>query len=349
MHVGITVDPNFPVPPTLYGGIERIVDFLARGLVTRGHRVTVFAHPESRTAGELVGYGVPPHTGVCARVTELAQVGAGLWRRHRELDVVHSFGRLAALVPVLPYRRLAKLQSYQRDQVPWRSIGIASRLAGRSIRFTGCSTSVYAGGPAGVGRWHTVFNGADLSKYHFSASVDPDAPLAFLGRLERMKGAHSAIEIARLAGRRLVIAGNKVTDGPEPDYFDREIAPHVDGDRVRYVGPVNDEQKNELLGSSAAFLMPIEWEEPFGIVMAEALACGTPVIGFPRGSVPEVVRDGVNGFVCGGVSDAVAAVGRIAAISRAAVRRDCEERFSDDVIVDAYVALYRELLDDLIS
>lgn len=349
LHIGLTVDPNYPVPPTLYGGIERIVDFLARGLVTRGHQVTLFAHPESTTAGELVGYGVPPHTGIPARVKELVQVGSGLWHRRGQLDLVHSFGRLAALVPVLPYRRLAKVQSYQRDAVPWRSVAIATRLAGKSIRFTGCSTSVYAHGPAGVGRWNTVFNGADLSKYQFNANVDADAPLAFLGRLERFKGAHSAIQIALRSGRRLIIAGNKVTDGPEPDYFDREIAPHIDDDRVRYIGPVNDAQKNTLLGSAAAFLMPIEWEEPFGIVMAEALACGTPVIGFARGSVPEVVRNDVNGFVCQGTDDAAAAVARISAIDRAAVRRDCEERFSDRAIVDDYLDLYYDVLGEISS
>jgi glycosyltransferase involved in cell wall biosynthesis len=177
--------------------------------------------------------------------------------------------------------------------------------------------------------------------------VDVDAPLVFLGRLERFKGAHSAIEIARRSGRRLVIAGNKVSDGPEPDYFDREIAPHIDDLRVRYVGPVDDRQKNALLGDAAAFLMPIEWEEPFGIVMAEALACGTPVIGFARGSVPEVVRNGVNGFACRGVDDAVAAVSRIFEIDRAVVRRDCEARFSDTAIVDAYIALYRDLLAEV--
>ena len=345
LRVAITVDPNYPVPPSLYGGIERIVDFLVRGLDRRGHRVTLIAHPQSSTAGELIGYGVPPHTGMRARSTELAQVGWHLWRRRHQLDVVHSFGRLAALLPVLPVRRLVKLQSYQRDSVPWRSVAIAERLAGSSMAFTGCSTSVYAGGPAGVGRWHTVFNGADLSKYAFTAAVREDAPLAFLGRLERFKGAHSAIEIARRSGRKLVIAGNRVTTADEPDYFERAIQPHVDGDRVRYIGPVNDQQKNALLGSSAALLMPIEWDEPFGIVMAEALACGTPVIGFARGSVPEVVRDGINGFVCRGIDDAVSAVAKVASLSRAEVRRDCEERFSDDAIVDGYLAIYETLLN----
>ena len=345
LRVAITVDPNFPVPPVLYGGIERIADFLARGLAERGHEVTLFAHPESNTAGELVPYGVPPHTGVPQRAIELAQLGFGLWSRRRHFDLVHSFGRLAALVPVLPFRQLGKVQSYQRDSVPWRSVGIAARLARNSIRFTGCSTSVYSRGPSNVGLWHTVFNGADLSKYDFRPNVADDSPLVFLGRIERIKGVHSAIAVAQRSGRRLVIAGNKVTDGPEPDYFAREVAPHLGGDAVSYIGPVNDAQKNALLGSAAGFLMPIEWEEAFGIVMAEALACGTPVIGFARGSVPEVVRDGVNGFVCRTVDEAVSSVAKLASLSRAEVRRDCEARFSDRAVVDAYLTVYQDLLD----
>ena len=347
MRIAITVDPNIPVPPTLYGGIERVVDMLARGLVKRGHAVTLFAHPDSSTAGELLPYGVPPHVGWRARMTELGQVGVGLWRRRRDVDLIHSFGRLRALLPVLPRRGLAKLQSYQRDQVPWRGVKTAVRLAGDSIRFTACSESVCAArprhGPRG-GRWQVIYNGVEMARYDFVPQVAADAPLAFLGRLEAQKGAHHAIAIARAAGRRLIIAGNQVPSGPAADYFAQQIAPHLDGSRVSYVGPVDDTRKNALLGSAAALLMPIVWEEPFGIVMAEALACGTPVIGFARGSVPEIVRDGVNGYLCRAVDDAVGAVGRLDGLDRAAARADCEARFSDTAIVDAYETLYRDMM-----
>jgi len=345
VRIAVTVDPDIPVPPTLYGGIERIVDFLVRGLVARGHDVTLLANAASRTAGRLVPYGVPPHVGRRARVAELWQVGSYLTRHIAAFDLVHSFGRLAALLPILPVRRIAKIQSYQRDAVPWRSVRTAQRLAGSSIRFTGCSTSVYAA-PGGsgppAGRWQTIFNGADLSRYTFVAAVPQDAPLVFLGRLERFKGPHHAIAIARRAGRRLVIAGPRVVSGPDADFFDREIAPHL-SDRITYVGPLDDPGKDALLGSAAALLMPIEWAEPFGIVMAEALACGTPVVGAPRGSVPEVVRDGVNGYLAETVDAAAAAVARLGAIDRRVVRADAEARFSDRAIVDQYEALYREM------
>jgi glycosyltransferase involved in cell wall biosynthesis len=341
LRIAITADPYLPVPPRLYGGIERVLDFLVRGLADRGHRVTLFAHPGSDVPATLVPYGSPPHFGKADRARELFQVGASLWSRRNQFDIVHSFGRLAALTPVLARRGLPKIQSYQRASVPWNSIRTASRLAGTSICYTACSSNVYRAIPEGAfGQWHTVFNGVDLAKYTFAAQVAEDAPLAFLGRIEPIKGAHHAIAIAQAAGRRLIIAGNRVDDAA--GYFESQIAPHIDGDRVQYLGPVDDDAKNRLLSQSAAFLMPIDWEEPFGIVMAEAMACGTPVIGFARGSVNEVVRHGVNGYLCHGTADAVQAVDRLGAIDRLEVRRDCEQRFSSRVIVDAYERLYMD-------
>src|SRR5919201_98592 len=271
MRIAITADPYLPVPPVHYGGIERVIDLLVQGLVARGHEVTLIAHPDSQTSASLIPYGRPPHVGWKARLGELTDVGGALWRARAELDVIHSFGRLAALLPVLPQRQLAKIQSYQRDGVPWRSVRRAVRLAGLSLRFTGCSSSVYrlrSDDGARTGDWRTVFNGVDTNRYVPRFSVAADAPLVFLGRFDPIKGAHTAIEIARAARRRLVLAGTKITSGPDREYFDRELAPHIDDATVRYVGPVDDAAKSDLLGRAAALLMPIQWEEPFGIVMA---------------------------------------------------------------------------------
>ena len=341
LRIAITADPYLPVPPRLYGGIERVVALLVSGLVRRGHQVTLIAHPDSQTPADLIGYGVPPHTGAAARARELMQVGSALVRLSGAVDVVHSFGRLAALAPVLPLRGVKKIQSYQRA-IPWTGVRRAARLGGDSMTFTGCSTSLYASanGAAAGTRWRTVFNCVDPSTYAAVARVEADAPLAFLGRIERIKGTHNAIQIARAAGRPLVIAGNVA----DQEYFRAEVAPHIDDRFVRYVGEVDDAAKNRLLGGAAALLMPIEWDEPFGIVMAEAFACGTPVIGFPRGSVPEVVRDGLNGFLAGNVVEAAQAVARLDRVDRGAVRRDCEQRFSCDAIVAAYEDIYREAL-----
>jgi len=338
LRIAITADPYLPVPPRLYGGSERVVAHLVTGLVRRGHDVTLIAHPDSHTPAPLIPYGVPPHRGAFVRARELAQVSGALVALRRRVDVIHSFGRLAALVPVLPMRGIKKIQSYGRA-IPWKGVHRATLLARGSLWLTGCSTSLYASGDTS-GSWRTVYNPVDPSAYVAVTHVADDAPLAFLGRIERIKGTHSAIAIAKAAGRSLVIAGN-VADRA---YFDAEVAPHVDGRIVTYVGEVDDAAKNRLLGGAAALLMPIEWEEPFGIVMAEAFACGTPVIGFARGSVPEVVRDGVNGFVVSGLDEAVGAVARLRGIDRALVRRDCEERFACDVVVSAYERVYREAL-----
>jgi glycosyltransferase involved in cell wall biosynthesis len=172
--------------------------------------------------------------------------------------------------------------------------------------------------------------------------VAPDAPLVFLGRIEEIKGPHLAIDIARRAGRRLVIAGNIPEE--KRGWVETHVLAHVDGDRVRYLGPVDDAQKNALLGNAAALLMPILWDEPFGIVMAEAMACGTPVLGLPRGAVPEVVRHGVTGFVENNIDGIVAAVVRLPELNRAACRARVQKLYSDKAVVDAYEALYHTLV-----
>jgi glycosyltransferase involved in cell wall biosynthesis len=179
-----------------------------------------------------------------------------------------------------------------------------------------------------------------MDRFDFQETVPDEAPLVFLGRIAPVKGTHRAVRVAQKTGRRLVIAGNVPDDPNGQTYFEDEVEPHVDGDQIRYVGPVDDEEKNELLGRSAAFLMPIDWEEPFGIVMAEAMACGTPVIGTRRGSVPEVVTEGETGFVCDSVDEMASAVERISSLDRTACRRRCETHFSARAIVDAYLNLY---------
>jgi glycosyltransferase involved in cell wall biosynthesis len=198
-----------------------------------------------------------------------------------------------------------------------------------------------------IGRWSMIPNGVPLETFAFNPRVADNAPLVFLGRLEEIKGPHLAIEIARQAGAPLILAGN-VPDAHR-EWFRARVEPHIDNDQIRYVGPVDDVQKNALLGAARALLMPILWEEPFGIVMAEAMACGAPVLGFDRGAVPEVVEDGVTGFVRGDVDGMVATVGRIGEIDRAACRARVEAHYSDHSVVEAYLNLYRRLVADSID
>ncbi len=303
LRILVTADPELPVPPRLYGGIERVIALLVDGLVARGHEVTLVAHRDSVTAGRLAPYGRAD-----SRAMSVAANGAAIARAARRArpQVIHSFGRLASLAGVFP-TRTPKIMSYQRAITP-RSVTWGRRLSFGRLSFTACSDRMLEG-VRDLAPWRVIPNAVDTARYRFAPTVAADAPLVFLGRVEHIKGPHVAIDVARRAGRRLVIAGN-VPDEHRA-YFDRHIKPHVNGDRVTYLGPVDDAAKSELLAGAAALLMPILWEEPFGIVMAEALACGTPVIGLTRGAVPEVVDDGVTGAVCADEEGLVRAVERI--------------------------------------
>ena len=337
LSIALTADPELPVPPRTYGGIERIVDMLARGLVERGHEVTVFAHKESQTAGRLVpwpgGSSASPLDTLGNSATLLREVLRG------RFDLVHSFSRIAYLGPILP-AAIPKLMTYQRAISP-RSVRMGARLSRGNLWFTAVSRQMMRDVEA-LGAWRVVYNGAPMAAYQLRLDPGPDAPLVFLGRIEEIKGPHLAIEIARRAGRRLVIAGNVPPE--HAAWFARHVEPHLDGERVRYIGPVDDPQKNALLGSAQALLMPILWDEPFGIVMAEAMACGAPVVTAARGAAPEVVEDGVTGFVRPDVDGLVAAVARLPEIDRRACRERAERLFSDAAVGEGYLDVYADML-----
>ncbi len=337
LRIALTVDPELPVPPVHYGGIERIVDMLARALVGRGNEVTVFAHAQSTTAGRLVSW---PGCASRSRI-DTARNGATLTRQvlARRFDLVHSFSRVAYLVPILPLP-IPKLMSYQRE-ISRRSVRLGHVLSRGTLWFSAISRQL-THGVDDIGTWRLVYNGVSLATYDFRLDSGPDAPLVFLGRVEEIKGPHLAIEVARRSGLPLVIAGNVPIE--HRAFFETHIKPHLDGTQVTYVGPVDDKAKNLLLGRARALLMPILWEEPFGIVMAEAMACGTPVIGLARGAVPEVVEHGVTGYVAADVDGLVAAVGRLDTISRASCRARVERLFSDRAVAEAYQNVYREML-----
>jgi len=337
MKIAITADPELPVPPKLYGGIERVIDLLVRGLVERGHEVTLFAHADSAVPCRMLPY--PGHRSA-SRIDTLRNtaliartvLGGGY-------DMVHSFGRIAYLLPVLSLP-IPKLMTYQREVTP-RSVRMGHLLSRGSLHFSGISNWMIES-TRQLANWHLVYNGVPMQVYDFSPAVAADAPLVFLGRIEHIKGTHLAIEIARKAGRRLVIAGK--IPATEQRYFETEVQPHLDDESVQYIGPVDDAQKNVLLGQAAAFLMPILWEEPFGIVMAEALACGTPVLGLRRGSVPEVVSDGETGFVRDHVDELVACVACLDKLDRHACRQRALNLFSETAIVHGYLDVYQYVM-----
>ncbi len=339
----LTADPFFPVPPPLYGGIERIVASLCDEYRRQGRDVGLVALPGS-AADVNVLYPWPrgpDHLkGPLSWWHQQAALSHAI-RRFRP-DVVHSFSRLAYLGRHL-CSTLPKVMSYQRHP-SFTTTKWAGRLAGNSLVFTGCSGHITNTGSRSGGTWRSIPNFVDLDKFDFVPEVPPDAPLVFLSRLEEIKGVHNAIAIALGTGRRLIIAGNRVDSPGGRQYWKERIEPYVDRDGIEYVGPVNDTEKNVLLGQAAAMVVPIEWDEPFGIVFAESLACGTPVISTPRGSVTEIIQHGKHGFIVSSVEEGLQAVKQLGTLSRRACREHVECNFALPVVAQRYLALYDEML-----
>lgn len=335
MKILLINDPGIPVPPQNYGGIERIVHQLANEYTRLGHEVTLLAGPDSYCNAKTITFGKNDLNKSRWQVAkEILFVWWFLIRNHSKYDVVHSFGRLVYLLPILN-KSVKKIMSYQRE-VTVKNIQLIHKLPHRNLYFTGCSD--YISKKQGlVGNWHTVYNFIDINQYTFVEKVAEDAPFVFLGRLDRIKGCHHAIVFARKTNRKLIIAGNISHLEHEKMYFETEIKPFIDNNQITYIGTVNDIQKNELLGKAAALLMLIDWDEPFGIVMAEALACGTPIVGFPRGAVKEVVEDGVNGLIIDKNNFEISVLSEINKINRVHCRTSAENRFSLEITTNEYL------------
>ena len=340
MRILITADPELPVPPKLYGGIERIVDLLITGLQSRGHEVGLVANAESTSnSSAFFAWKGRRSQNKLDTLQNMFTLSSAV--KKFKPDVVHSFSRIFYMLPILR-SLLPKVMSYQRRPSD-RTVNLAAKIAGKSLAFTGCSDSICKIGLDAGGTWQTIYNCVELEKFKFQPTVSPDAPLVFLSRIERIKGAHTAIAIAKKCHKKLIIAGNYSQTGEAGKYWQEEIEPHFDNTKVEYIGAVNDEQKNNLLGQALAMIVPIEWEEPFGIVFAESLACGTPIISCPRGALPEIVREGVDGYLINSIDEGVDRVHQLQQINR----HDCRQRaiacFSSDRIIEQYELLYKTL------
>lgn len=339
MKILLINDPGIPVPQKLYGGIERIVFQLANEYVNLGYDVTLLAGPNSYFNGKTICFGKNNlQKSKWRNIKEMLFVWWFLIKNHHKFDVVHSFGRLVYLIPILN-KPVKKIMSYQRE-VTVKNIQLIHKLPHKNLHFTGCSN--YISQKKGlVGIWHTVYNFVDINQYTFVGKVPNNAPFVFLGRIDKIKGCHHAIELAKKLNRKLIIAGNISHLNVEKTYFENEIKPLIDGIQIKFIGAVNDIQKNELLGKAAALLMLIDWDEPFGIVMAEALACGTPIIGFARGAVNEVVADGVNGLILDTTVYQNEIINYLNTIDRLECRKSVIKRFSLDHIINDYNKIYK--------
>jgi glycosyltransferase involved in cell wall biosynthesis len=326
------------VPPTLYGGTERVVSWLTEELVALGHEVTLFASGDSVTQAalepvvpcslRLAGiHDSTPHNRimldrVAGRQDEFDVLHFHIdffqypqFRRmaHKTLTTLHGRQDLPELPDVyraFPHMPLVSISDHQRKPVPpvnWRG-------------------TVYHGLPQAM-----LMEGKSEGGY-----------LAFLGRICADKGILPAIEIARAAGLPLKVAAK--VDPADQKYFDEEVRPVLErSPHVEFIGEIGDSRKSEFLGKAKALLFPISWPEPFGLVMIESMACGTPVIAFDCGSVPEIMEDGLTGFVVRDVASAVAAVGKLDRLFRPSIRSRFEERFSARAMALEYVRIYREL------
>lgn len=322
------------VPPRHYGPWEQVVSLLTEGLVARGVDVTLFATADSCTAARLVAVCPRPleeDRGLDPKVWEALHI-ASAFEHAGELDLLHNhydflpltYAGLVATPIVTTIHGFSSeriVPAYERYDGRVHYVAISD--ADRHPRLS------YAA---------TVHHGIDLGR--FTPRTEHGEYLLFFGRIHRDKGTAEAIAVARRARRPLVLAGI-VQDRA---YFEREVAPHLDGERVSYAGSVGPGERDQLLGGAYALLHLVRFAEPFGLSMIEAMACGTPVVATPRGSVAEVVEDGVTGFIVDGVDEAVAALARVEGLDRARIRERAAARFSVERMVADYLRVYARVL-----
>ena len=329
------------VPPHAYGGTERVVSYLTEELVRLGHDVTLFATADSATSAHLVACA--PHALRADAVSTPAYLALMIERvrqRAHEFDLLHFHVDALHLPVFRPIARKALTTVHGRLDLP-----ACAALYGEFADLPLVSISNSQRAPVPRARWvGTVHHGLPEAVCPFNPVPPRGAGryLAFLGRVSPEKGLRRAIDIARRAKTRLRIAA-KIDAGGDEHYWRSEIKPLLSDPLVQFVGEVDEAGKPAFLGNAAALLFPIDWPEPFGLAMIEAMSCGTPVIAFDRGSVREIVEPGITGAVVDSVDEAVAAVQSIDRLDRARVRARFESRFSAARMARDYLALYRRL------
>lgn len=328
------------VPPRKYGGIEVVVHHLTEELVRRGHDVTLFATGDSITKARLISfYDTSPdriHLAQHNPVLELIHIGKA-FKNAEQFDIIHNHSGWIGTVsgslinkPMLDTLHTSfsgdNMLFYEayKDATFYNSISFEQRRLGPALNYVG-----------------NIYNAIDTDSYQFSR--EKGDYFIHLNRICPDKGTDIAVEVARKSGIKLILAG-KLDPGKDTLYYKEKIAPKVDGRQIIYRGEVSGEEKRVLLRNAKGYIFPLQWPEPFGLVMAEAMACGTPVIAFPYGSVPEVVEDGKTGFVVSSFEQMVEAVNNIERIDPFECRKRAVEKFSISKMVDNYETLYKEII-----
>jgi glycosyltransferase involved in cell wall biosynthesis len=334
--------PWITVPAPAYGGVEEVVRLLCDGLVARGHDVTLFAPFGSRSRARVQTVLDAPHprdmdlarweVDHVARAFKAIEAGAAAGR---PFDVVHDHCGHVALA--MADRLDAPLVHTLHGAFDADARGFYAEHASKAT-IVAISRSQLDDAPHALVDAPVIFNPLDVTEW--DAEYERGDHVLWIGRVAPVKGPHRAIAAARGAGVPLVLAG-PVQPGQEA-YFAEQVEPHVDGVTVRYVGEVAAADRQELYGRARGLLMPIRWAEPFGMVMVEAMACGTPVVAFAEGSAPELVSDGITGFLVDDEEEMARAIGHLGEIDRATCRHTAEDRFDVAAALEAYLAVYRE-------
>ena len=338
MRIALVAPPWYPVPPTAYGGIEWVVALLADGLADRGHEVTLFAPPGSETGARLVSpLGETPPPEAIGNPWYEASHAVAAYEQGEEFDLLHDHtGPVGVSIGALTECPI--VHTLHGPFTP-EALMLYGRIA-RHLWFVAISESQKSLGPPDLLWAGVVYNGIAVERYRYRE--DKEDFLLFLGRADEEKAPDLAVEAARRAGRRLVMCVTRKNER-ERSYWAERVEPLL-SDEVEVHGECTHEQKADMLARAAALLFPIQWPEPFGLVMTEAMACGTPVVAWRNGAVPEVVEDGVTGFVVTSMDELVQAIGRVDELDLRAARARVEERFSPVEMLSGYERAYERVL-----
>ncbi len=358
MKIAQLAPPWLSVPPQAYGGTEIVIHSLTEGLVKKGHDVTLFASGDSRTSAKLsyVFEKSLGNNGLSKDALRPLLHYIECFDRAEEFDIIHNHAQyfamfLAHLIKVPVVHTIHG--SYSPEYNPEEKIQTLKRF--KNHNFVSISNSQRNDLPE-LNYLATVYNGTDTMKYAFSP--EPGGYLLWIGRITRKKGPVDAVEVARKLDMKLRIVA--AIDPVEQDYFDKEVKPLIDGERITFDREVKGDEKIYVYQNALCTLYPIHWNEPFGLVMTESMACGTPVIAYNQGSVQELIKDGKTGFIVNsddgpqaefsikdkGIDGLVTGVKRIQEIKRRNCRKHIEENFSIQQMVDGYEAVYRKILDN---
>lgn len=329
----------YSVPPRSSKAIFHMVHRLTEGLVANKNDVTLFASGDSVTAARLIAVteNQTSDMDIPANITQhyLHLLISECYARAKDFDIIHSHFNVTAL----PYARLTTTPTVHTLHTPIAEDTRPIMAAYKDQRFISFTHSQQHLNPE-LNWIGNIYHGVDHG--HFTFSAEPKDYLLFMGRIVPEKGVDVAIEAAKAAGMKLIIVGR--TSEAHSEYFRTKVEPHIDGVNIRFVGEADHVTKVEYFRNAKALLFPVQWEEPFGLVMIEAMACGTPIIGFDRGSVAEIVQHKETGYVVGDLAGMVDAIGRIDEIDRAACRKRTERYFSYERMVSGYEAIYHRVI-----